>query len=93
MPSSVGLAGFENYAAVWEKLWDIFKQGSPEQKKAALRSTIEQPVIDVPTDMPFDFSLLPSFDAVRKFFGLASFYGISRPDGFYFEVQYINQNP
>ncbi len=93
MPSSVGLAGFENYVVVWEKLWDIFKQGSQDQKAAALRSTIEQSIIDVPTDVPFDFKLLPSFDAVRKYFGLTTIYGSSRPDGYYFELQYLNENP
>jgi hypothetical protein len=93
VPSSVGLAGFENYPAVWEKLWEIFRKGSAAQKDEALRSTIEQPVVPIPTNLPFDFSLLPSFDTVRKYVGIASFYGISRPDGFFFEVQYINQNP
>ncbi len=37
-----------------------------------------------------DFSLLPEFDVVRKYFGLSAFYGISRPDGFFFEFKYIN---
>ena len=37
-----------------------------------------------------DFSLLPEFDAVKKYFGLSAFYGISRPDGFFFEFKYLN---
>ena len=37
-----------------------------------------------------DFSLLPDFDAVRKYFGLSASYGIARQDGFFFEFKYIN---
>ena len=37
----------------------------------------------------FDVSLLPEFDVVRKYFGSTSFYGISRPDGFFFEFNYL----
>ncbi len=36
-----------------------------------------------------DFSLLPDFDAVRKYFGISTFYGVSRPDGFLFEMKYL----
>ena len=38
----------------------------------------------------FDLSLLPEFDAVRKYFGVSAFYGVSRPDGFYFELKYLS---
>jgi hypothetical protein len=38
----------------------------------------------------FDFSLLPEFDVVKKYFGLSTFYGISKPDGFFFEFKYLN---
>ena len=37
----------------------------------------------------FDFSLLPEFGAVRKYFGLSAFYGLSRQDGFFFELKYL----
>jgi hypothetical protein len=37
-----------------------------------------------------DFGLLPKFETVRKYFGLVAFYGVSRPDGFYFESKYLN---
>ena len=36
-----------------------------------------------------DFSLLPDFDEVRKYFGLTAAYGISRDDGFYVEVKLL----
>ena len=38
----------------------------------------------------FNFSLLPEFDTVRKYFGLSAFYGISTPEGFFFEFKYLN---
>ncbi len=38
----------------------------------------------------FDFSLLPEFDAVRKYFGLSAFYLLSRQDRFFFEFKYLN---
>ena len=40
-------------------------------------------------DDTFDFSLLPEFDSVRKYFGLFGFYGISIPEGFFFEIKYL----
>jgi hypothetical protein len=39
----------------------------------------------------FDVGLLPEFDAVRKYFGLTAYYGISSPQGFFFESKYLNQ--
>jgi hypothetical protein len=38
----------------------------------------------------FDFNLLPEFEAVRKYFGSSVSYGVSRPDGFFFEFRYLN---
>ena len=37
-----------------------------------------------------DFSLLPEFDDVKKYFGVSAFYGISRQDGYFFEFKYMN---
>jgi len=37
-----------------------------------------------------NFGVLPEFDAVRKYFGISTFYGISKPDGFFFEFKYLN---
>ncbi len=39
----------------------------------------------------FDFSLLPAFDAVRKYFGLSAFYGLSIPEGFFFELKSLSE--
>ncbi len=40
-------------------------------------------------DDTLDFSLLPEFDEVRKYFGLSGLYGISIPEGFFFEIKYL----
>jgi hypothetical protein len=37
-----------------------------------------------------NFDLLPPFDAVRKYLGLSAFYGISTPEGFFFEFKDIS---
>jgi hypothetical protein len=37
-----------------------------------------------------DFGQLPEFDLVKRYFGYSAFYGISRPDGFLFELKYVN---
>ena len=37
----------------------------------------------------FDFTLLPDFGAVRKYFGQSTLYGISTEDGFFFECKDI----
>ena len=44
-------------------------------------------------DALFDFSLLPDFDKVRKYFGLSAAYGTSRPDGFFFEIKILEPTP
>ena len=94
IPSTAGLADFTNAAAVWERVWDVFKQGTAEQKDEAFSGPLAaQRILPSASDTPFDFKLLPPFQAVRKYFAPSTFYGISRPDGFYFEMQYINQTP
>ena len=38
-----------------------------------------------------DTSLLPDFAAVKKYFGLSTFYGISKPNGFFFEFKHLDE--
>jgi len=40
----------------------------------------------------FDTGLLPEFNTVRKYFGLSVFYGISTPEGFFFEFKNIDSS-
>lgn len=103
IPSMVGLAGLQNNEDSVEYFWSALRRlkrqmqenKSPESNNQAgggTRSESAFPFLNFsqPDSDLFDFSLLPEFDAVRKYFGLSAFYGISRADGFFFELKYIN---
>lgn len=82
VPSAVGIATFQDNAASSELFWWTVKEGSTAQ-----------PATDIGPmkfDELVDYSLLPEFDSVRKHFGTSAFYGISKPDGFLFELKYLN---
>lgn len=94
IPSVVGLAYLEDNAASSELLWWMME----ETAKISGSGSSGSMGITIPPDASLMFSqtglfnagLLPEFDAVRKYFGLFAFYGISRPDGFFFEFKYFN---
>jgi len=103
VPSVVGLAGLQDNAASGEFFWPVLRGLKQSGRKGkAEDSGIEMGVGTSPGSVflqlmfsqagfdLFNFSLLPEFDAVRKYFGLSVFYGISRPDGFFFEFKYLN---
>jgi hypothetical protein len=98
VPDSVGLADFEDTAAVAEVLWKEIKTAAAEEAESSddpQRSVnigvstsglmLSQAGLDI-----IDVKLLPEFDLVRKHFGLSATYGIARPDGFFFEFKYID---
>jgi len=98
IPSTVGLASLQDNTASGELSWRMMKKRDKDKNKCK-DSSISMGIgmssnfglIFSPTGLDlFNFSLLPEFDAVRKYFGLSSFYGISRPDGFFFEFKYLN---
>ena len=102
IPSVVGLAGLQNNAASGEYFWSTMREskkpdkadgeGKDNQISVGITSGSLFPQVmfqQAGADL-FDFSLLPEFDAVKKYFGLSTFYGISRPDGFFFEFKYLN---
>jgi hypothetical protein len=103
IPSVVGLADLQNNAASGELLWSTLRQ-SKKPDKADNDDKKNQITVGITSESLFpqimfsrgddviDFSLLPEFDAVRKYFGLTAFYGISRQDGFFFEFKYLNPN-
>jgi len=86
IPSVVGLACLEDTAASSEFFWRMMKE-SGKVKTSSSFSFGPQNV-----DELVNLSLLPEFDAVRKYFGSSTFYGISRQDGFFFEFNYLNPN-
>jgi len=90
IPSAVGMAALEDTATSSELLWQMIKQsgkagGTGIPMGPNPQMSLSQAGLDL-----FDFGLLPQFDAVRKYFGLSTLYGISRPDGFFFEFNYLN---
>ena len=101
IPSAVGMAGLQNNAASGEYFWSTMRQ-SAKPDKADGEDKQNQITVGVTSGSLFpqimfqqgggllDFSLLPEFDAVKKYFGVSAFYGISRQDGFFFEFKYLN---
>jgi len=100
IPSAVGLAGLQNNAVSGELLWSTLRQtpksensadDKPNEVTVGLTSQSLFPqVMFRRSDGLIDFSLLPEFDAVKKYFGITTFYGISRQDGFFFEFKYLS---
>ncbi|MGA2069993.1 MAG: hypothetical protein ABSG97_01480 [Sedimentisphaerales bacterium] len=90
VPSVVGSAAFEDNSASGELLWWMLKDNA-KSRRASMGMGPAAAVLAGPDAWDFaDFSLLPEFGAVKKYFGLSAGYGISRPDGFFFEFKYLN---
>ncbi|MFZ2149436.1 MAG: hypothetical protein WAV28_19670 [Sedimentisphaerales bacterium] len=103
IPSVVGLASLQNDAASGEFFWSDLRELKKETSESNDADSSTKIGIGVGSGSPFpklifsqagsdlfDFSLLPEFDVVRKYFGLSAFYGLSKPDGFFFEFKYLN---
>ena len=97
VPSVVGLAWLQDDAASTEFFWWMMKETEKSKDKdssismgVTMDSKSLSPHLMFSQTGLLDASLLPQFDAVRKYFGLSTFYGISRPDGFFFEFKYLN---
>jgi len=90
VPSIVGLAGFEDNCASGELLWWMLKE-SARTKQGGIGGIGPTAAVLSSSDLwsSADFSLLPEFDAVKKYFGYSAFYGVSRADGFLFEFKYL----
>ena len=92
MPSVVGLAFLQDNAASGELFWWMMKEGNKALWSSAVPAVGSGSIKFSPQGFSdlVDFSLLPTFDTVRKYFGSSVFYGISRPDGFFFEFRDLN---
>jgi hypothetical protein len=90
IPSVVGMAHLEDNAASSEIFWRMIKEAG----KSKVSNVVTAPGAGLMFSQAgfelFKFELLPEFDAVRKYFGSSTLYGISRPDGFFFEFNYLN---
>jgi len=90
VPSVVGLACLEDNAASSELFWWMLKESGKDKASTIPAGTASFRFSSMEIGKLVNFNLLPEFDAVRKYFGLSAFYGISRPDGFFFEFRDIN---
>jgi hypothetical protein len=99
IPSAVGLASLQDNAAVGELAWRAMKK-SGENKTTdssasvgvgvSSQSVLPHLIFSQTGLNLFNTALLPEFDVVRKYFGVSACYGISRPDGFFFEFKYLD---
>jgi len=90
IPSVVGLACLEDTAASSEFFWGMIKEGGKFSGSAVVAGPASLQLGPQVLGDLINGSLLPEFDTVRKYFGSSTFYGISRPDGFFFEFNYLN---
>jgi hypothetical protein len=90
IPSIVGLVALEDNAASSEIFWWMIKQSGKTGSSSV--SVSPAAIKSAPGGIGelVNFDLLPPFDAVRKYFGLSAFYGISTAEGFLFEFKYIS---
>ncbi len=83
MPSLVGAATLQDNAAAIELLWNLVRK--PDPSSASESAAMNPAALFTNLFEGIDFSLLPEFDKVRKYFGTSSGYALSTPDGFYLE--------
>lgn len=90
IPSVVGMAALEDNAASSEIFWWIVKQSGKTGYSTV--SVGPDAIKFAPAGISelVNFDLLPPFDAVRKYLGQSAFYGISTPEGFFFEFKDIS---
>jgi hypothetical protein len=82
MPSIVGAAGMEDTSLSFELIWWMMKEGSKTQTGGPMGPN---PIAMFAKEFDLNFSLLPEYEAVKKYFGLAVSYAVTRPDGFLLE--------
>lgn len=91
IPAAVGLASLQNSAASGEFIWSALRKMKTLAKAGAMTGgMLPQGLSATGGADLFDFTLLPEFEAVKKYFGLSASYGIARQDGFFFEFKYLN---
>jgi hypothetical protein len=88
LPARTGMAGLIDAKAGIEFLWWLMKQTKKDPGSAGLAAPTASYIV---SDFDLDFTLLPDFEKVSKYFGLAASYIISRDDGFFIEVKGIDQ--
>jgi len=90
IPSVVGLACLEDTSASAELMWWMLKEGSQRQRANIGLGSSATLLAEPDFWQSADFTLLPDYSAVKKYFGAFVLFGVSRPDGFLFEFKYLN---
>jgi hypothetical protein len=90
LPDRTGMLSLEDTRAAVEFLWWLLKQARKDPGQAALAAPTASYVF---SDFDLDFSLLPEYEKVSRYFGLTASYVMSRDDGFYMELVGIDQPP
>ena len=91
IPSLVGFASLQDNAVTNEIYWWMMKEKAkidPNTPTPPTAPQVHMPI--VPMSDLFDAKLLPDFELVRKHFAPSASYGVTRPDGFFFELKYLN---
>jgi hypothetical protein len=88
LPPRTGMVSLEDTRATFEFLWWLMKQSRKDPGAAGLAAPTASYIF---SDLDLDFTLLPDFEKVSKYFGLTASYVISRDDGFYMELTGLDQ--
>jgi hypothetical protein len=100
LPSTVGIASLQNDAVANKLFWQAQKThqqelGNDDSKASAgigLNAQGNLLFMQKGLDL-VDFSLLPDFEKVQKYFGLSVSHLTSRPDGFFMEIKSLDPSP
>lgn len=93
VPSTVGLACLEDNSASAELMWWMLKEGSRRQRANIGLGSSATLLAEPDLWQSADFTLLPDYDSVKKYFGCFVLFGSSRPDGFQLEFKYLSPRP
>jgi len=88
LPDSVGAVSLEDARATTEFFWWLLKETQADPGNAANAAATASYLIH---DFDMNWSLLPEFEKVNKYFGIGISYLISRDDGFYIELRNLDQ--
>jgi hypothetical protein len=90
VPSVVGLACFEDTSASAELMWWMLKEGSQRQRSNIGLGSSATLLAEPDLWQSADFTLLPDYSAVKKYFGSFAMFGVSKADGFQLEFKFLN---
>lgn len=88
LPTNSGAYTLENTREAAEFMWWLLKKSTSEPGTAALAAPTASYMLG---GWDLDFTLLPDYDRVKKYFGLLTAYINSRDDGYYFEITGLDQ--